>query len=196
MHRSASHQNSVQYDGMDAHSRSDDWTPTKKCTNSVEKCNIFFQLCSWICLHIHEHVAADELVAEKPGFDMKQMRSLLDDHNIPDRDFIWDLMASSKLFQLNRVGEKVFLSPDYNLSMEDQRESTLARVLFLLEKGVFKGWLTKQSRELELQKSAIFEAVETFDHALAVKLGIHFRLWYKICPCMSNSFPHFVPALL
>ncbi len=126
---------------------------------------------------------------------MKQMRSLLDDHNIPDRDFIWDLMASSKLFQLNRVGEKVFLSPDYNLSMEDQRESTLARVLFLLEKGVFKGWLTKQSRELELQKSAIFEAVETFDHALAVKLGIHFRLWYKICPCMSNSFPHFVPAL-
>ncbi|CAM6056660.1 unnamed protein product [Sphagnum tenellum] len=118
-----------------------------------------------------------ECNSEKPGFDTKQMRSLLDDHNIPDRDFIWDLMASSELFQSNRVGEKVFLSPDYNLSMEDQRESTLARVLFLLEKGVFKGWLTKQSHELELQKSAIFEAVETFDHALAVKLGIHFRLW-------------------
>jgi acyl-CoA oxidase len=144
-------------------------------------------------LTFHEHVAAEELVAEKPGFDMKQMRSLLDDHNIPDRDFIWDLMASSKLFQSNRVGDKVFLSPDYNLPMEDQREYTLARVLFLLENGVFKGWLTKQSHELELQKSAIFEALETFDHALAVKLGIHFRLWYKECP---NSFPHFVPALL
>lgn len=114
------------------------------------------------------------------------MRCLLDGHNIPERNFMFNLMASSELFQAKKVGNTIFLSPDYNQTMEEQRDVTLARILFLREKGVFKGWLTDRTQESDLKRSALFESFGIFDHSLAIKLGVHIHLWY-VCQLKSKS---------
>jgi acyl-CoA oxidase len=90
---------------------------------------------------------------------------------------MFNLMASSELFQAKKVGNMIFLSPDYNQPMEEQRDVTLARILFLREKGVFKGWLTDRTQESDLKRSALFESFGIFDHSLAIKLGVHIHLW-------------------
>lgn len=61
--------------------------------------------------------------------------------------------------------------------MEQQREMTMKRILYLLEKGVFQGWLTERNPDAELRKFALLEVVGIFDHSLAIKLGVHFFLW-------------------
>lgn len=47
----------------------------------------------------------------------------------------------------------------------------------MLERGVFDGWLTEKGLESEMRKLALFEVIGTFDHSLAIKLGVHFFLW-------------------
>ncbi|KAH8932954.1 hypothetical protein BDL97_18G006000 [Sphagnum fallax] len=121
--------------------------------------------------------ASPESNSERPAFDKEEMRCLLDGHNIPERNFMFNLMASSELFQAKKVGNTIFLSPDYNQPMEEQRDITLARILFLREKGVFKGWLTERTQESDLKRSALFESFGIFDHSLAIKLGVHIHLW-------------------
>ena len=101
----------------------------------------------------------------------------MDGHNIQERDYIFNLMASSELFVLKRVGDKVFVCPDFNQPMEEQREKTMERILFLLSKGVFKGWLTQSSQEDSLRRAAIYESLGLFDHSLTIKLGVHITLW-------------------
>ncbi|KAJ0113184.1 hypothetical protein Patl1_02375 [Pistacia atlantica] len=110
-------------------------------------------------------------------FDIKEMRKLLDGHNVQDRDWLFNLIVQSKLFNPKKAGEKVFISPDYNQSMEQQREMTMKRISYLLERGVFQGWLTAKGVEAELTKLALLEVVSMFDHSLAIKLGVHFFLW-------------------
>lgn len=99
---------------------------------------------------------------------------------------MFNLMASSELFQAKKVGNMIFLSPDYNQPMEEQRDVTLARILFLREKGVFKGWLTERTQESDFRRSALFESFGIFDHSLAIKLGVHVHLWY-VCQLKSKS---------
>ena len=60
----------------------------------------------------------------------------------------------------------------------------MKRILYLLEKGVFQGWLTERNPDAELRKFALLEVVGIFDHSLAIKLGVHFFLW---CVCCSLS---------
>ncbi len=79
------------------------------------------------------------------------MRYLLDGHNIPERDLMYELMASSELFWAKKVGNMVFLAPNYNGPMEEQRDKTLAQILFLHEKGTFKGWLTEHTQQFEFR---------------------------------------------
>lgn len=106
------------------------------------------------------------------------MRKVLDAHNLQDRDWLFGLMMQSKLFNPRNVAGRVFVSPDYNQSMEQQREMTMKRIGYLLDRGVFRGWLTEKGAEAEMRKFAFFEVIGMFDHSLAVKLGVHFFLWY------------------
>ncbi|KAF8408984.1 hypothetical protein HHK36_005055 [Tetracentron sinense] len=116
-------------------------------------------------------------LSEKFDFDVIEMRKLMDGHNFQDRDWLFGLMIQSKLFCPKDSGGKVFVSPDYNQSMEQQREMTMKRIAYMLDRGVFQGWLTGRGVETEMQKFAFFEVIGIYDHSLAVKLGVHFFLW-------------------
>ena len=119
--------------------------------------------------------SAPEL-SETFDFDVKQMRKLMDGHNLEDRDWLYGLIMQSKLFNRRISGGRVFVSPDYNQSMEQQREITMKRIDYLLERGVFEGWLTCKGPESEIRKLALHEVIGMYDHSLAIKLGIHFFL--------------------
>lgn len=69
------------------------------------------------------------------------------------------------------------MNPDYNQSMEQQREMTMKRIAYLLDRGVFRGWLTGDGPQEELRKLALHEVIGMYDHSLAVKLGVHIFLW-------------------
>ena len=105
------------------------------------------------------------------------MRKLIDGHNIEDRDWIFNLMAGSDLFCLKRIGGKLYVLPYYNKPMEHQCEITMKRILYLLDKGVFKGWLTNASSEMDMRSTALRECLRIYDHSLNVNLGAHFSLW-------------------
>ncbi|PQP97883.1 Acyl-coenzyme A oxidase 3 peroxisomal [Prunus yedoensis var. nudiflora] len=113
-------------------------------------------------------------LSEPFEFDTKEMRKLLDAHNLEDRDWLFGLMKQSKLFNPREAGGRVFVSPDYNQSMEQQREMTMKRIAYLLDRGVFEGWLTEKGVEAELRKLALHEVIGIYDHSLAVKLAVHF----------------------
>ncbi|KAJ0244948.1 Acyl-CoA oxidase/dehydrogenase [Hirschfeldia incana] len=115
---------------------------------------------------------------ESYGFDVEEMRKLLDGHNLEDRDWLYGIIIQSNLFNRKiRGGGKVFVSPDYNETMDQQREINMKRILYLLEKGVFQGWLTETSPEAELKKFALYEVCGIYDYSLAAKLGVQFFLW-------------------
>ncbi|VVA21911.1 PREDICTED: acyl-coenzyme A oxidase, partial [Prunus dulcis] len=116
-------------------------------------------------------------LSEPFEFDTKEMRKLLDAHNLEDRDWLFGLMKQSKPFNPREAGGRVFVSPDYNQSMEQQREMTMKRIAYLLDRGVFEGWLTEKGVEAELRKLALHEVIGIYDHSLSVKLGVHFFLW-------------------
>lgn len=111
-------------------------------------------------------------------FDTMEMRRLLDVHNLEDRDWLYGLIVQSGLFNRREVDGRVFVSPDYNQSMEQQREMTMKRIGYLLDHGVFRGWLTGEGQQDELRKLALHETLGMYDHSLAIKLGVHFFLWY------------------
>ncbi|CDP15892.1 unnamed protein product [Coffea canephora] len=118
-----------------------------------------------------------ELSEPNSFFDVKLMRKLMDGHNIEDRDWLYNLIVQSKLFNPQEKGGKIFVLPDYNQSMEQQREMTMKRIEYLLDNGVFQGWLTRKGPEAELRKFAFLDVVGIFDHSLAIKIGVHFFLW-------------------
>jgi acyl-CoA oxidase len=102
---------------------------------------------------------------------------MLDGRNLEVRDAMFALMAGTDLFVSKRVGDQVFVSPDFNQPMEKQRVRTMHRIPFYSTKRIFKGWLTKQSSEDSMWRAAIFEILGTFDHSLAIKLRFHAILW-------------------
>ncbi|XP_077229453.1 acyl-coenzyme A oxidase 3, peroxisomal-like [Tasmannia lanceolata] len=116
-------------------------------------------------------------ISEEFNFDVRELRRLMDGHHLQDRDWLFGLMVQSSLFCPRKIGSRVFAAPDYNQSMEQQREMTMKRILYLLSRGVFQGWLTDGGPQAEMRKLAFFECVGTYDHSLAIKLGVHFFLW-------------------
>ena len=46
----------------------------------------------------------------------------------------------------------------------------MQRIPFLFNKGIFEGWLMKQSYEDSLRQAATFETWGTFDRSLAINL--------------------------
>jgi acyl-CoA oxidase len=121
-------------------------------------------------------------LTEPFSFNTTDMRALLDSHHLADRDWLFGLMIQSRLFNPLQRGAQVFVSPDYNQSMEQQREATMRRIDYLQDKGVYQGWLTDTGPEAELRRFAFYEVVGIYDHSLAVKLGVHFFLWYVNSP--------------
>jgi acyl-CoA oxidase len=117
----------------------------------------------------------DWFVAE-PAFETWAMRVLVDGHDVETRDWAFDLMATSDLFVSRRVGEKVLASPGFNEPMDELREKTLERILFLASKGAFQDFFST-SVEKSLRRTALFETLGIFDHSLVIKLGVHFHLW-------------------
>lgn len=101
----------------------------------------------------------------------------MDGHNFEDRDWLFGLMIQSNLFCPKKSGGRVFVTPNYNQSMEQQREMTMKRIGYLLDRGVFDGWLTVHGVEADMRKFALFEVIGMYDHSLAIKLGVHFFLW-------------------
>ncbi|KNA24565.1 hypothetical protein SOVF_014550 isoform A [Spinacia oleracea] len=118
-----------------------------------------------------------DLAVPAAVFDTKQMRYIIDDHHIEHRDWLFNIMIQSNLFNPSIRGQRKFIAPDYNQSMEQQREITIKRIEYLRDRGVFKGWLTGESEEDELRKMAFDEVFAIYDHSLAIKLGVHFFLW-------------------
>ncbi|BAT90052.1 hypothetical protein LR48_Vigan08g091900 [Vigna angularis] len=111
------------------------------------------------------------------AFDLREMRRLMDGHNLEDRDWLFSVIVQSALFNRRERGGRIFVCPDYNQSMEQQREATMRRIEYLVERGVFRGWLTGEGPEEELRKLALHEVIGMYDHSLAVKLGVHYFLW-------------------
>lgn len=104
----------------------------------------------------------------------------MDGHNFVEKDWLFGLMLQSNLFNPIERGGKVFVSPDYNQSKEQQREITMKRIGYLLEHGVFKKWLTGKGHEDELRKLGLLDCLGIYDHSLAIKVGVHFFLWYVL----------------
>lgn len=115
--------------------------------------------------------------AEGTGFDKLAMRLLLDGHDLETRDYMYELMMGSDLFVKRRLRNRIYVSPDFNLPMDEQREKTLDRILFLRDKGVLRRWFEDQSYEASLKRAAIVETLDIFDHSLSIKLGVHMNLW-------------------
>lgn len=93
------------------------------------------------------------------------------------RDWVFRVMEESHLFRRVSSGMGIVM-PDYNQTMEQQREATMRRIGYLLDKRVFDGWVTSFGPESELKKLAMNEVLGIYDHSLAIKLGVHFFLWF------------------
>ncbi|XP_039123252.1 acyl-coenzyme A oxidase 3, peroxisomal-like [Dioscorea cayenensis subsp. rotundata] len=116
-------------------------------------------------------------ISEKPAaFDTKELRCVLDGHHVEIRDWVFRVMEESHLFRRVSSGMGIVM-PDYNQTMEQQREATMRRIGYLLDKRVFDGWVTSFGPESELKKLAMNEVLGIYDHSLAIKLGVHFFLW-------------------
>ncbi|WVZ02059.1 hypothetical protein V8G54_022865 [Vigna mungo] len=111
------------------------------------------------------------------AFDLREMRRLMDGHNLEDRDWLFSVIVQSALFNRRERAGRIFVCPDYNQSMEQQREATMRRIEYLVERGVFRGWLTGEGPAEELRKLALHEVIGMYDHSLYVKLGVQYFLW-------------------
>nr|XP_043624333.1 acyl-coenzyme A oxidase 3, peroxisomal [Erigeron canadensis] len=131
-----------------------------------------------------------ELTEPQSEFDTKSLRKLLDGNSIQDIDYIYNLMIQSTLFCPRNRGGKVFVSPDYNQSMEQQREMTMKRIEYLRNLGAFNGWFDKKGFEGDLWRFALAETISIFDHSLGIKLGVHFFLWGGAIRFMGTKRHH------
>ncbi|KAK9689791.1 hypothetical protein RND81_09G081300 [Saponaria officinalis] len=120
---------------------------------------------------------SDPDLAEPITFDTTEMRALLDMHNVEDRDSLFNLITQSNVFNPRKLGSKLFVSPDYNQSMEHQRMMSRKRLQYLVDQGVFKGWISERGADIELKKIALHDVVSVYDHSLTVLVGAQYFLW-------------------
>ncbi|CAA7397442.1 unnamed protein product [Spirodela intermedia] len=129
--------------------------------------------------------------SEKLGFDVGEMRRVMDGHDVEARDWAYRIMEESPLFwsPRRRPEGRVFMIPDYNQPMEHQREMTMRRIMYLKERGMYDGWLTG-GRETEMRRFALLESAGLFDHSLSVKTGVHFFLWGLAIRYLGTKYHH------
>ncbi|XP_076918938.1 acyl-coenzyme A oxidase 3, peroxisomal-like [Bidens hawaiensis] len=131
-----------------------------------------------------------ELTEPQPTFNTKSLRKLLDGQSADIIDYIFNLMIQSPLFSPKNKGGRVFITPDYNQSMEQQREMTMRRIGYLRDTGLFNGWFEKPAPDGDLWMFAMAETVGVFDHSLGIKLGVHFFLWGGALRFMGTKRHH------
>ncbi|XP_071705503.1 acyl-coenzyme A oxidase 3, peroxisomal-like [Rutidosis leptorrhynchoides] len=122
--------------------------------------------------------------------DTKSLRKLLDGDSIDEIDHMFNLMLQSELFCPKERGGKVYISPDFNQPMEQQREMTVKRINYLREQGVFDGWLTMKGPRAELSGFTRANSCGVFDHSLGIKIGGHFFLWGGAIKYMGTKRHH------
>ncbi|KAJ4850820.1 hypothetical protein Tsubulata_037026, partial [Turnera subulata] len=110
-------------------------------------------------------------LTETIGFDTEEMRRLLDAHHIPERDYLYNLIQEGEVFNPVKKGGRVFLMPDYNQSMEKQRDITMTRIKWLFDRGVYRGWCTESGPEADLRNLAMQEVLRSYDLALGIQMG-------------------------
>jgi len=135
--------------------------------------------------------APPESAENAPAFPPTELRALLDGHHLMELDWVFHVMEESQLFcpRQRGGGSRVFVAPGYNDGKEAQREATMRRIAHLAQRGVFRGWLTEPGAEAELRKLALLECLGVYDHSLAIKIGVHFFLWYANFPNCPSIFP-------
>ncbi|KAK9074404.1 hypothetical protein SSX86_007002 [Deinandra increscens subsp. villosa] len=170
-------------------------------STSMDRVNFRTQVLS---RHLHHHpqttdlllpapclnYSPPELSNPPPNFDTKSLRKLLDGTSVEEIDYIFNLMIQSTLFCPRERGGKVFIAPDFNQSMEQQREMTVKRIEYLRDRGVFEGWFDKKGPEGDLWRFALAESVSVYDHSLGIKLGVHFFLWGGAIRFMGTKRHH------
>ncbi|KAJ0435576.1 putative acyl-CoA oxidase [Helianthus annuus] len=119
-------------------------------------------------------------------FDTKSLRKLLDGASVDDIDYIFNLMIQSNLFCPRERDGKVFIAPDFNQSMEQQREMTMRRIDYLREQGVFDELFSKG----HLWGFVLSEALGVYDHSLSIKVSVHFFLWGGAIRFMGTKRHH------
>ncbi|PWA57324.1 acyl-CoA oxidase 3 [Artemisia annua] len=131
-----------------------------------------------------------ELTEPRPYFDTLLLREIIDGPMFKNNDYLFSLMKQSTLFCPRNRGGKVFIGPDFNKSMEEQREMTMKRIEYLRDQGVFDGWFEKEGYEGDLWRFSVAESVSVFDHSLGIKLGVHFFLWGGAIRFMGTKRHH------
>ncbi|KAJ4770207.1 Acyl-coenzyme A oxidase [Rhynchospora pubera] len=125
------------------------------------------------------------------SFNPTHLRRILDGHHVEARDWLFKLMEESPLFcPKKRCEGKVFVAPDYNATKEQQREMTMRRIEYLLNNGVFEGWLTDSSADATMRKFALMECLGVYDHSLVIKIGVHFILWGSAIKFFGTKIHH------
>ncbi|KAM0016933.1 putative acyl-CoA oxidase [Helianthus debilis subsp. tardiflorus] len=132
--------------------------------------------------HLQNHTATPCVY----DFDTKSLRKLLDGASVDDIDYIFNLMIQSNLFCPRERGGKVFIAPDFNQSMEQQREMTMRRIEYLREHGVFDELFSKG----HLWGFTLSESLGVFDHSLSIKVAVHFFLWGGAIRFMGTKRHH------
>ncbi|KAI3719749.1 hypothetical protein L6452_20653 [Arctium lappa] len=176
--------------------------PSSSSSSSMDRVNFRTQV---LTRHLqNHHNTATDLIQTAPcvnysppelseppaDFDTKSLRKLLDGQSIDVIDYTFNLMMQSNLFCPRERGGKVFISPDFNQSMEQQREMTMKRIDYLRGLGSFDGWFSKKGTDGELWRFALAETVSVFDHSLGIKLGVHFFLWGGAIRFMGTKRHH------
>ncbi|XP_078438670.1 acyl-coenzyme A oxidase 3, peroxisomal-like [Wolffia australiana] len=128
---------------------------------------------------------------EKIELYVDEMRRIMDGHDSDARDWVYRIMEESPLFLSPRRPRKgrIFLIPNYDEPMEQQRELTMRRIVYLRDRGMYDGWLTC-GREMEMRRFALIESSVLFDHSLGIKLGVQFFLWGLGIRFLGTKYHH------
>ncbi|KAF3453613.1 hypothetical protein FNV43_RR04054 [Rhamnella rubrinervis] len=113
---------------------------------------------------------------------MDEVEEILGNNRLEDLRWLCSLSESelSKPFCPRNVTGRLFVSLDYDQSMEQQREMTVKHIGYMLDRRFFRGWLMEKGPEAKMRKLALMDVFAIFDHFIAMKLGVHFFLWYAI----------------
>eukprot|EP00270_Netrium_digitus_P019609 TRINITY_DN7772_c0_g4_i2.p1 TRINITY_DN7772_c0_g4~~TRINITY_DN7772_c0_g4_i2.p1 ORF type:complete len:699 (+),score=165.27 TRINITY_DN7772_c0_g4_i2:47-2143(+) len=115
------------------------------------------------------------------SFDPHAVRVSLDGDYMQTMDEMFRVFASNPIFwpqgRRQQQSGPLYVGMDYNSTKEEQRAVTFERILFLRDRGYFKGWLTNDDPTVVKQMAAMHEAIGIYDHSMGIKLGVHIHLW-------------------
>lgn len=115
------------------------------------------------------------VVAARPAFDTKKMRSLLDMNSLELRDSLYELFKNP-VFTV-RYGE----------TLEEERARTMQRWNLIARTGVFAGTLSAFTVQSRQRYEAIMESVGLMDHSLDIKMGVHYGLFGGTVQLMGDD---------